>query len=569
MESEYRIQNPSQQNKRRKGAIQLVRTAIQLISFLLVPGLFSLLFSTVGSVYTAVIGGAFSLSAYGGSLLLVAAVLLLTLIWGRFFCGFICSFGAMQDLLWRIGKHIPFHPVIPQKADRALKALKYAVLLSVVVGVWTLALPGSAVWSPWTVFGALSAPWNGLPQSAVVFSVGGALLALTVIGSLFIERFFCKYLCPLGAIFSLVSRFRLFGIRRESAACSGNCRVCTRSCAMGIPLYQTERVRSGECINCMKCVSACPVGNITAQPAQAVSGTVAALALAGMTFAGVLPEMLNGPAASAGVSEGKYADGVYTGTAQGYRGEMTVEVTVRGGRITDITVVSARDDGKYLSSAKNGVIPAILSAQDTDVDTVSGATFSSRGIINAVGNALNGTAAGDAAGNEEATSSAGSKKGRKNKGTSGETAQTEAAPAAEASTAPDETPGEAVSGTEDTTAPAETPNEAPAGEAAGSYADGTYTGVGTGLRGQTNVQVTVTGGRIADVTVTSYQDDGPYFSRAQNGVIPAILSLQGIDVSTVSGATFSSNSILEAVADALDLDFTNPNASSGGHGGRR
>ena len=96
-----------------------------------------------------------------------------------------------------------------------------------------------------------------------------------------------------------------------------------------------------------------------------------------------------------------------------------------------------------------------------------------------------------------------------------------------------------------------------------------YTGTGSGYRGATQVQVTVAGGRITDVTVLSSEDDRQYFSRAQSSLIAAILNAQGVDVSTVSGATFSSNGILEAVADALNIDFTNPNATlSRGRGGR-
>ena len=99
-----------------------------------------------------------------------------------------------------------------------------------------------------------------------------------------------------------------------------------------------------------------------------------------------------------------------------------------------------------------------------------------------------------------------------------------------------------------------------------SVADGVYTGKGTGFRGETEVSVTVENGKITDITVLSYRDDERYFSRASDSVIEAILHNQSLRVSTVSGATFSSNGILEAVADALDLTFTNPNAASGGHG---
>ena len=113
-------------------------------------------------------------------------------------------------------------------------------------------------------------------------------------------------------------------------------------------------------------------------------------------------------------------------------------------------------------------------------------------------------------------------------------------------------------------APAETAPEQSPALTHSTYTDGVYTGTGTGYRGATQVQVTVESGRITDVTVLSYADDRQYFARAQSSLIAAILNQQGVDVSTVSGATFSSNGILEAVADALNIDFTNPNASLGG-----
>lgn len=87
-------------------------------------------------------------------------------------------------------------------------------------------------------------------------------------------------------------------------------------------------------------------------------------------------------------SENAYKDGTYTGSAQGFGGTITVQVTLAGDEITDIQVTSAAgEDSAYLSQAE-GVISSIISAQSTDVDTVSGATFSSTGIINAVVDAL-------------------------------------------------------------------------------------------------------------------------------------------------------------------------------------
>lgn len=87
-------------------------------------------------------------------------------------------------------------------------------------------------------------------------------------------------------------------------------------------------------------------------------------------------------------SENVYKDGTYTGSAQGFGGAITVQVTLSNDEITDIQVTSAPgEDSAYLSQGE-GVISSIISAQSTDVDTVSGATFSSTGIINAVVDAL-------------------------------------------------------------------------------------------------------------------------------------------------------------------------------------
>jgi uncharacterized protein with FMN-binding domain len=100
----------------------------------------------------------------------------------------------------------------------------------------------------------------------------------------------------------------------------------------------------------------------------------------------------------------------------------------------------------------------------------------------------------------------------------------------------------------------------------GTYTDGVYTGTGTGFRGDTEVTVTVSSGKITDIEIVSYQDDREYFEHASS-IIDDILSLQSVDVDTVSGATFSSNGILEAVADALNVGFTNPNSTLQGEGG--
>ena len=189
------------------------------------------------------------------------------------------------------------------------------------------------------------------------------------------------------------------------------------------------------------------------------------------------------------------------------------------------------------------MIFGIIKSQSTDVDAVSGATFSSNGIIEAVKNALGEEIS---AVTEQVTEQ--SKKPKKQSETTTEAFE---------------------STTETTTESVTSDNNNTAADTAGQFADGVYTGTGNGFRGATNVTVTVENGEITDITVNSYSDDQQFFSRAENGVISAIIKSQSTDVDAVSGATFSSNGIKEAVADALGIEFTNPNSTQQrGHGGR-
>ncbi|MGN0470944.1 MAG: 4Fe-4S binding protein [Acutalibacteraceae bacterium] len=388
----------SQKQNRRKNkhisVIQIIRVVIQIAAFIAAPGLFITVFSSIGEIFRSLINGQFSFAEYSGRIILLAAVFIVTFIWGRFFCRFICSFGAMQDLLWAGGKHIKHKPKISEKADKGMKFIKFGVLLFVIIAVWTFSLTDGILWSPWTIFG-MYATLKGFPSAEYLLSLGGLLLLLIMTGSVFIERFFCKYLCPLGALFDLVSHFRIFKIKKPTEKC-GSCRMCTKQCSMSIPLYKYESVKSGECINCMKCTESCPRQNTKADTIPAVSGTIAAAALVGVYYAGTIPA-LNGSVDTVqdNVSEisdtdstGKYKNGTYSGTGSGFRGNIDVTVTVSGGKITDITVNSYNDDKEFFEKAKNKIISEIISEQDTAVSTVSGATFSSNGIIEAVSNAL-------------------------------------------------------------------------------------------------------------------------------------------------------------------------------------
>lgn len=196
-------------------------------------------------------------------------------------------------------------------------------------------------------------------------------------------------------------------------------------------------------------------------------------------------------------------DGVYKGTGTGYAGEITVSVQIKDKQIVSIDILSSSDDAAFFTRAK-AVIDKIIEGQTLDVDTVSGATFSSRGIISAVKNALTGEK------------------------DSGETGQ-------------EQSGGTAAAGSSTSVA---------AVEDAAAYKDGTYYGSGTGFGGPLKVMVEISGGKIVSIEIVENSDGSSYISKA-SALIGSIISSQSTNVDTVSGATYSSVGIIQAVRDAL------------------
>ena len=208
-------------------------------------------------------------------------------------------------------------------------------------------------------------------------------------------------------------------------------------------------------------------------------------------------------------------DGVYKGTGTGYAGDITVSVLIKDKQIVSIDILSSSDDAAFFTRAK-AVIDKIIEGQTLDVDTVSGATFSSRGIISAVKNALTG---------EKDTSETGQ----------AQSGQTGAAAGSSTS----------VAQVED----------------AAAYKDGTYYGSGTGFGGPLKVMVEISGGKIASIQIVENSDGSDYISKAAS-LINSIITTQSTNVDTVSGATYSSVGIIQAVRDALSQAAVNGTSDS-------
>lgn len=206
----------------------------------------------------------------------------------------------------------------------------------------------------------------------------------------------------------------------------------------------------------------------------------------------------------------KCSDGTFYGSARGFAGNIKVRVVIKDHKLMSIKVVSVEGDGSsYVARAKK-VIARILKKQSLDVDTVSGATYSSNGIIKAVENAIK-KASG------KSVKSSGKKTGVKH--------------------------DSSLNGAQ--------------------FKDGTYTGTGKGFRGNITLQVTISSGKISQILIAKNEaDDSSYFEKASQGVIPKIINKQSTVVDAVSGATYSSNGIIKAVENALKKALVKTNSDS-------
>ena len=198
-------------------------------------------------------------------------------------------------------------------------------------------------------------------------------------------------------------------------------------------------------------------------------------------------------------ADGNFEDGVYTGTGTGYGGTITVQVTVENGNIVSVEILSAPGETASFMRRAEGVIDLVIQNQSWEVDVISGATYSSKGILAAIQNAI-----------------------------TGEKVETETAPVQE------------------TEALVEEVFEEPEG-----YQDGTYYGSARGFGGTIQVKVVISDGKIAEISIVSASGETPSYMSSAKAVVSRILSAQSPNVDTVSGATYSSNGIMNAVKAAL------------------
>ncbi|MBQ3049438.1 MAG: 4Fe-4S binding protein [Oscillospiraceae bacterium] len=217
----------------------------------------------IGALQSVISGNKSGFSFYVAGILIFFGA-----IFGRFICGFLCPFGLIQELLYKIS--VPKIKV-PKKPDKLLRYLKYVVLV-----LFVLVLPavlvnefgiGSPYFCKWLCpVGTLE---GGIPLLLLneglramagknfywKLSLTFVLLALSTT----IYRPFCKYLCPLGAVYAFFNKVSFFRMQVNEEKCIG-CGKCEKTCPMGVEVLKD--INSTECIRCGKCKDVCPCGAI-------------------------------------------------------------------------------------------------------------------------------------------------------------------------------------------------------------------------------------------------------------------------------------------------------------------
>jgi len=189
------------------------------------------------------------------SVVLAVLGLLLALLFGPVICGWVCPFGTFQEWLGKLGRKLfgkKYNNFVPRKLDKALRYLRYLVFAWV---SYMTVISGKLIFQDYDPYYALFNFWTG--EVAVA---GFVALGAVIVLSLFVERPFCKYACPYGAVQGVFNLLRIFGIRRNAPTCI-SCKACSKACPMNIDVSTSKVVRDHQCISCLECTSdaACPI----------------------------------------------------------------------------------------------------------------------------------------------------------------------------------------------------------------------------------------------------------------------------------------------------------------------
>lgn len=365
-----------------------------------------------------VIDSNFEFDGINRSIALTVATLSICVLGGRFLCGWICPLGTFQDFGNFIGGTMPFKKAVNtirnsfgtsvmHNEHSAASSTKHRTKVNETFPHWAKVIPFSFIVLITLLllsilgFGAKIAelsPWRALLNLPRLFTawseirIGVIILLLVFLLSIIIPRFFCRFLCPFGAIQTLFSSFSLCTIKKGEECTS--CNACLKDCPMGIKPNVKEDSVSPECIRCMNCVDNCViskdrslalrVGNKKAQTKTYAFFMIAAFILIWLG----LPKLRTAGAIGSNISTANLKDGVYRGEAKGFAARIVSEVKINNGNVIEINVIDHHESKGWYDEVFMVLPREIIKKQSLEVDAISGATKTSKGLIRSIESAL-------------------------------------------------------------------------------------------------------------------------------------------------------------------------------------
>ena len=249
-------------SKRKTDKNAWIRFILQLLFFVFIPSAYSAAFAGVRNIFVQ-IGSEKSIEFTSFTAILIL-LLAYTVIFGRFFCGYACAFGSLGDWIYSVRAWICLKlgrkaKAIPEKIMSGLSYIKYANLILIALFCTAGIYEKAHGFSPWEVFSGLRA----FTLDAAGYKAGIAILLLIIIGMAAHERFFCRVLCPMGAVFAILPVLPFLSLRRSRSECIKGCRACSSKCPASVELpADGSWETSSDCFQCGKCTGTCPKSNI-------------------------------------------------------------------------------------------------------------------------------------------------------------------------------------------------------------------------------------------------------------------------------------------------------------------
>ena len=299
----YKREDSEEKQVNKKGSGIPLRTIVQLLALVLVTYLAwqhqalgiekaapidgYCPFGGVENFLTLLVTGEFIKRIYWASIALMVITAIMTVVFGRAFCGYICPLGTLQEWIRALGRRLGIRNdyELPTEVDRYARNVKYVILVVVLYLTFTT---GELVFRDYDPYVSLMHFGEEFEEKILGYSV----LGLVLVTALFVKNAWCRYICPLGAFYAVLSKMKVLSIERDVDTCT-DCGVCDKACIAGLDVQDSDRVTDVECVSCMKCVESCPVKALrpevnhrevtsTTTFAAAVGGSFAVLVLIAM-----------------------------------------------------------------------------------------------------------------------------------------------------------------------------------------------------------------------------------------------------------------------------------------------